>query len=44
MVRLKVVNGIEIGLFRVWFGGFCFLRLIGDMDVGDYIVVVFYVK
>lgn len=40
MARLKAANGIEIGPLRVWPGGLCLSRSIGDMDLGDYIVAV----
>lgn len=44
VARLKAANGIEIGPLRVWPGGLCLSRSIGDMDVGDYIVAVPHVK
>ncbi|TYI03348.1 hypothetical protein ES332_A11G332600v1 [Gossypium tomentosum] len=34
----------EIGPLRCWLGGLCLLRSIGDMDVGEFIVPVPYVK
>ncbi|PIN14986.1 Serine/threonine protein phosphatase [Handroanthus impetiginosus] len=40
--RLKI--GIEIGPLRCWPGGLCLSRSIGDMDVGEFIVPIPYVK
>ncbi|KAF6144884.1 hypothetical protein GIB67_001895 [Kingdonia uniflora] len=42
--RLSIVDGVEIGRLRCWPGGLCLLRSIGDMDVGEFIVPVPYVK
>lgn len=35
---------LQIGPLRCWPGGLCLSRSIGDMDVGEYIVPVPYVK
>ncbi|KAF6161290.1 hypothetical protein GIB67_009177 [Kingdonia uniflora] len=42
--RLSIVGGVEIGPLRCWPGGLCLSRSIGDMDVGEFIVPVPYVK
>ncbi|KAI9118188.1 hypothetical protein K1719_010520 [Acacia pycnantha] len=42
--RLNTGGGAEIGPLRCWPGGLCLSRSIGDMDVGQYIVPVPYVK
>ncbi|KAG5613121.1 hypothetical protein H5410_024402 [Solanum commersonii] len=42
--RLNAGGGTEIGPLRCWPGGLCLSRSIGDMDVGEYIVPVPYVK
>ncbi|KAI4357774.1 hypothetical protein L6164_001701 [Bauhinia variegata] len=42
--RLSVVGGAEIGPLRCWPGGLCLSRSIGDMDVGEFIVPIPYVK
>ncbi|KAG2709399.1 hypothetical protein I3760_05G236900 [Carya illinoinensis] len=42
--RLSIVGGAEIGPLRCWPGGLCLSRSIGDMDVGEYIVPIPYVK
>ncbi|CAA6671329.1 unnamed protein product [Spirodela intermedia] len=42
--RLSILGGKEIGPLRCWPGGLCLSRSIGDMDVGEYIVPVPYVK
>ncbi|KAK7275286.1 hypothetical protein RIF29_16398 [Crotalaria pallida] len=42
--RLSIVGGAEIGPLRCWPGGLCLSRSIGDMDVGEFIVPVPYVK
>nr|GLL48263.1 probable protein phosphatase 2C 12 isoform X2 [Ipomoea trifida] len=42
--RLNTGGGTEIGPLRCWPGGLCLSRSIGDMDVGEYIVPVPYVK
>ncbi|KAL3617934.1 hypothetical protein CASFOL_038255 [Castilleja foliolosa] len=42
--RLNTGAGTEIGPLRCWPGGLCLSRSIGDMDVGEYIVPVPYVK
>lgn len=34
----------QIGPLRCWPGGLCLSRSIGDMDVGEYIIPVPYVK
>lgn len=35
---------MQIGPLRVWPGGLCLSRSIGDMDVGEFIVPVPHVK
>ncbi|CAL0316411.1 unnamed protein product [Lupinus luteus] len=42
--RLSIVGGVEIGPLRCWPGGLCLSRSIGDMDVGEFIVPIPYVK
>ncbi|GFP85535.1 probable protein phosphatase 2c 12, partial [Phtheirospermum japonicum] len=42
--RLNTGAGTEIGPLRCWPAGLCLLRSIGDMDVGEFIVPVHYVK
>ncbi|KAF8377530.1 hypothetical protein HHK36_030912 [Tetracentron sinense] len=42
--RLNAGGGTEIGPLRCWPGGLCLSRSIGDMDVGEFIVPVPYVK
>lgn len=42
--RLSIVGGVEIGPLRCWPGGLCLSRSIGDVDVGEFIVPVPYVK
>lgn len=42
--RLSIVGGCEVGPLRCWPGGLCLSRSIGDMDVGEFIVPVPYVK
>ncbi|KAL2509670.1 putative protein phosphatase 2C 15 [Forsythia ovata] len=42
--RLSIFGGTEIGPLRCWPGGLCLSRSIGDMDVGEFIVPVPYVK
>nr|GMD94549.1 probable protein phosphatase 2C 12 [Ipomoea batatas] len=42
--RLNTGGGNEIGPLRCWPGGLCLSRSIGDMDVGEFIVPVPYVK
>ncbi|CAI9777777.1 unnamed protein product [Fraxinus pennsylvanica] len=42
--RLNTGGGTEIGPLRCWPGGLCLSRSIGDMDVGEYIVPIPYVK
>ncbi|KAH1190678.1 putative protein phosphatase 2C 15 [Glycine max] len=42
--RLSIVGGAEIGPLRCWPGGLCLSRSIGDMDVGEFIVPIPYVK
>ncbi|KAH8500737.1 hypothetical protein Peur_042534 [Populus x canadensis] len=42
--RLSIVGGVEVGPLRCWPGGLCLSRSIGDMDVGEFIVPVPYVK
>ena len=44
MARIRLSGGLEVGPLRVWPGGLCLSRSIGDMDVGDYIVAVPHVK
>ncbi|KAG8382857.1 hypothetical protein BUALT_Bualt05G0122900 [Buddleja alternifolia] len=42
--RLNIYGGAEIGPLRCWPGGLCLSRSIGDMDVGEFIVPIPYVK
>ncbi|XP_042482541.1 probable protein phosphatase 2C 12 isoform X2 [Macadamia integrifolia] len=42
--RLNTGGGTEIGPLRCWPGGLCLSRSIGDMDVGEFIVPIPYVK
>ncbi|KAF6175863.1 hypothetical protein GIB67_003351 [Kingdonia uniflora] len=42
--RLNIVGGVEIGRLRCWPRDLCLSRSIGDMDVGEFIVTVPYVK
>ncbi|KAL8463348.1 hypothetical protein ACS0TY_033358 [Phlomoides rotata] len=42
--RLSLFGGTEIGPLRCWPGGLCLSRSIGDMDVGEFIVPIPYVK
>jgi serine/threonine protein phosphatase PrpC len=42
--RLSIMGGPEIGPLRCWPGGLCLSRSIGDMDVGEFIVPIPYVK
>lgn len=42
--RLSFFGGCEVGPLRCWPGGLCLSRSIGDMDVGEYIVPIPYVK
>ncbi|KAI3460242.1 hypothetical protein Pfo_016905 [Paulownia fortunei] len=42
--RLNTGGGTEIGPLRCWPGGLCLSRSIGDLDVGEFIVPVPYVK
>ncbi|EPS73050.1 hypothetical protein M569_01706, partial [Genlisea aurea] len=42
--RLSLCGGTEVGPLRCWPGGLCLSRSIGDMDVGEFIVPVPYVK
>ncbi|KAI4336965.1 hypothetical protein L6164_015430 [Bauhinia variegata] len=42
--RLNAGGGAEIGPLRCWPGGLCLSRSIGDMDVGEFIVPVPFVK
>uniref|UniRef100_A0A6M2F122 protein-serine/threonine phosphatase n=1 Tax=Populus davidiana TaxID=266767 RepID=A0A6M2F122_9ROSI len=42
--RLSTVGGVEIDPLRCWPGGLCLSRSIGDMDVGEFIVPVPFVK
>lgn len=42
--RLSIIGGTEIGPLRCWPGGLCLSRSIGDMDVGEFIVPIPYVK
>ncbi|VFQ66572.1 unnamed protein product [Cuscuta campestris] len=41
---LNIFGGAEIGPLRCWPGGLCLSRSIGDMDVGEFIVPIPYVK
>ncbi|KAI4316716.1 hypothetical protein L6164_024669 [Bauhinia variegata] len=42
--RLNAGGGAEIGPLRCWPGGLCLSRSIGDMDIGEFIVPVPFVK
>ncbi|XP_058182519.1 probable protein phosphatase 2C 15 isoform X1 [Rhododendron vialii] len=42
--RLSIVGGLEVGPLRCWPGGLCLSRSIGDMDVGEFIVPIPFVK
>ncbi|XWS68832.1 hypothetical protein CRYUN_Cryun04dG0126800 [Craigia yunnanensis] len=42
--RLSIVGDAEIGPLCCWPGGLCLSRSIGDMDVGEFIVPILYVK
>ncbi|KAM0032741.1 putative protein-serine/threonine phosphatase [Helianthus debilis subsp. tardiflorus] len=42
--RLNAGGGAQIGPLRCWPGGLCLSRSIGDVDVGEFIVPVPYVK
>ncbi|KAL0424713.1 UNVERIFIED_CONTAM: putative protein phosphatase 2C 15 [Sesamum radiatum] len=42
--RLSIFGGTEVGPLRCWPGGLCLSRSIGDMDVGEFIVPIPYVK
>lgn len=42
--RLSIFGGNEVGPLRCWPGGLCLSRSIGDMDVGEFIVPIPYVK
>ncbi|KAI9088669.1 hypothetical protein K1719_029783 [Acacia pycnantha] len=42
--RLSIYGGAEIGPLRCWPGGLCLSRSIGDVDVGEFIVPIPYVK
>ncbi|CAL5418141.1 unnamed protein product [Camellia sinensis] len=42
--RLNTGGGTEIGPLRCWPGGLCLSRSIGDLDVGEFIVPIPYVK
>ncbi|KAL1315655.1 hypothetical protein HN51_042380 [Arachis hypogaea] len=42
--RLNTGGGTEVGPLRCWPGGLCLSRSIGDMDIGEFIVPVPYVK
>ncbi|KAH9795077.1 putative protein phosphatase 2C 3 [Citrus sinensis] len=42
--RLSIVGGAEIGPLRCWPGGLCLSMSFGDMDVGEFIVPIPYVK
>ncbi|XP_054817885.1 LOW QUALITY PROTEIN: probable protein phosphatase 2C 12 [Prosopis cineraria] len=42
--RLNTGGGAEIGPLRCWPGGLCLSRSLGDLDVGQFIVPVPYVK
>ncbi|XP_049935880.1 probable protein phosphatase 2C 12 isoform X2 [Nymphaea colorata] len=42
--RLNTGCGAEIGPLRCWPGGLCLSRSIGDMDVGEFIVPIPFVK
>jgi len=42
--RLSIIGGAEVGPLRCWPGGLCLFRSIGDMDVGEFIVPIPYVK
>uniref|UniRef100_A0A5B6ZHV6 protein-serine/threonine phosphatase n=1 Tax=Davidia involucrata TaxID=16924 RepID=A0A5B6ZHV6_DAVIN len=42
--RLSILGGAQVGPLRCWPGGLCLSRSIGDMDVGEFIVPIPYVK
>ncbi|CAA0817215.1 Probable protein phosphatase 2C 15 [Striga hermonthica] len=42
--RLNIFGGTGVGPLRCWPGGLCLSRSIGDMDVGEFIVPIPYVK
>ncbi|XP_043709104.1 probable protein phosphatase 2C 5 isoform X2 [Telopea speciosissima] len=42
--RLNVYGSTQVGPLRCWPGGLCLSRSIGDMDVGEFIVPIPYVK
>ncbi|KAI8539066.1 hypothetical protein RHMOL_Rhmol09G0152600 [Rhododendron molle] len=42
--RLSIIGGVEVGPLRCWPGGLCLSRSIGDMDVGEFIVPIPFVK
>ncbi|XVF84769.1 hypothetical protein PTKIN_Ptkin17bG0065300 [Pterospermum kingtungense] len=42
--RLSIAGGAQIGPLRCWPGGLCLSRSIGDLDVGEFIVPIPYVK
>ncbi|KAI3762940.1 hypothetical protein L1987_53382 [Smallanthus sonchifolius] len=42
--RLNTGGGTQIGPLRCWPGGLCLSRSIGDLDVGEFIVPIPYVK
>ncbi|PNY16711.1 putative protein phosphatase 2C 12-like protein, partial [Trifolium pratense] len=42
--RLNTGGGAEVGPLRCWPGGLCLSRSIGDMDIGEFVVPVPYVK
>ena len=44
VAKIRLSGGIEVSPLRVWLGGLYLSRSIGDMDVGDYIVVVPHMK
>lgn len=41
---ISLGNCLQIGPLRCWPGGLCLSRSIGDMDVGEFIVPIPYVK
>lgn len=42
--KCLILNPFQIGPLRCWPGGLCLSRSIGDMDVGEFIVPIPYVK
>jgi hypothetical protein len=44
VARIRLSDDMEIGPLRCWPGGLCLSRSIGDMDVGNFIVPIPFVK